>query len=170
MAKSSHYSRWKRVAMQASMWTVLAASVGLAALVSRQRTKELTVRLGEPQRVGRVMVRLPEGWGAERRHVGRDVQVFAQEPPHRRARRELQLTLELLPDGQTDAHLRRLEEMSSLPRDQFERFDFLGQPGYRVQGFNPERGERTNVLYAATMLPAAATTAPTRPFALGVYI
>lgn len=62
MAKSWQYGRWRAVVLQAVMWVVLGASLGLAAFIDHRRSGMLDVRLGESVRDGRLLVRLPVDW------------------------------------------------------------------------------------------------------------
>lgn len=62
MAKSWQYGRWRSVVLQAVMWVVFGASLGLAAFIDHRRSGSLDVRLGEPVTDGRLSVRLPAGW------------------------------------------------------------------------------------------------------------
>jgi hypothetical protein len=63
MARSSQYSRSRRTLMQVIMWLVLAAMVGAAAFVTRQRLQARMVLPGEKAvQLLAVEVRLPRGW------------------------------------------------------------------------------------------------------------
>ena len=69
MAKSWQYPRWRRVAMQGTMWLILAATVGLAALVNRHQRHALVPALDtkSPITLGNsVKVFLPANWAAPR--------------------------------------------------------------------------------------------------------
>src|SRR5688572_2445934 len=62
MARSWQYSRSRRTLMQVIMWLVLAATVGGASLLARQR---MQARMVQPEKVVRLLaveVRLPAGW------------------------------------------------------------------------------------------------------------
>ena len=48
------------------MWVVFAAAIGLAQLVTYERTHNPRVKLGKAVHVGRFLVRLPEGWERSR--------------------------------------------------------------------------------------------------------
>ncbi|MDQ3441232.1 MAG: hypothetical protein M3478_12870 [Planctomycetota bacterium] len=48
--------------MQATMWLVLGAAVGLAALVNHERRRSMRVELGSPASHGWLVVRLPKTW------------------------------------------------------------------------------------------------------------
>lgn len=48
--------------MQASMWGILLCAVGVAALTSRYKRGSAVVKLGEPQLIDSVSVRLPRDW------------------------------------------------------------------------------------------------------------
>src|SRR5687768_11316932 len=62
MAKSWQYPRWRRYAMQATMWLILGATLGLAAFVNHERRRSLRVELGAPATYGPITVRLPRAW------------------------------------------------------------------------------------------------------------
>jgi hypothetical protein len=85
MAKSGHYTRGKRVAMQVTMALVLAGTAGLAAWVSRERRQELRVDLGPPVALGRVVVRMPQGqgWSVSVRHTSEWAEAVATGPDAR---------------------------------------------------------------------------------------
>lgn len=57
MPRATHQARWRRIAEQTIMWVILAATVGLAAVVDVRLN-----RLGEVQQIGEVSLRLPRGW------------------------------------------------------------------------------------------------------------
>src|SRR5881227_1032133 len=56
------YSRGRRIATQVVMWLILAATIGLAALVSAHRRTALQVALASPQTVKHVTIALPKDW------------------------------------------------------------------------------------------------------------
>src|SRR3954470_17574659 len=65
MSRPWQYTRSRYFLMQAVMWLVLGATVGLAALVSRHRqgrADELSDKYEVPSPSGRVNVFLPKGW------------------------------------------------------------------------------------------------------------
>ena len=60
MARPWQYTRGRFILMQAVMWLILAATVGLAALVVRKRSHP--VELTQPVTLGRISLLLPKGW------------------------------------------------------------------------------------------------------------
>jgi hypothetical protein len=62
MARSWQYGRWRRILMQVVMWVILAATVGLAALVTSHRSKSGHANLVQISTKGRVTLRMPAGW------------------------------------------------------------------------------------------------------------
>ena len=62
MPRPNEYSRARFITMQVVMWGVLACAVGFAALSSRIKRGAVSVKLGEPQLLDSVTVRLPKGW------------------------------------------------------------------------------------------------------------
>src|SRR5436305_844977 len=62
MANPWQYSRGRRIATQVVMWVILAAAIGLAALVSAHRRTALQVALGPAQTVKHVTIALPKDW------------------------------------------------------------------------------------------------------------
>jgi len=62
MSRSWHYPRWRRIVMQVTLWIILGATVGLAALVDHYRSGAAAVKLGPQEDFGPVSLRLPEGW------------------------------------------------------------------------------------------------------------
>ncbi|MGB7159333.1 MAG: hypothetical protein WBD40_14790 [Tepidisphaeraceae bacterium] len=76
MARSWQYPRWRRYAMQATMWLILGATVGLAALVNHERRRSTRVELGSAVAEGWLVVRLPKTW--ERAPQDRDPRVVAR--------------------------------------------------------------------------------------------
>lgn len=71
MSRSWQYPRWRRIAMQATLWVVLGATVGLAALVDHYRSGAAALKLGPMENFGPLSLRLPAGWAitAEREQV-----------------------------------------------------------------------------------------------------
>jgi hypothetical protein len=64
MARSWHYPRWRRYVMQATLWLVLAATLGLAAVVNHHKRRQLYIALGQPIVRGDLTVSLPLNWQA----------------------------------------------------------------------------------------------------------
>lgn len=62
MARPWQYTRGRFILMQVVMWLILAAAVGVAALITRQRTHPIS--LAAPVSLGRISVSLPKGWRA----------------------------------------------------------------------------------------------------------
>ncbi|HEV2295930.1 MAG TPA: hypothetical protein VGR35_18940 [Tepidisphaeraceae bacterium] len=62
MARSWQYPRWRRCAMQGTLWLLLGATVALAALVNHERRRSMRVELGPPTSHGWLTVRLPSTW------------------------------------------------------------------------------------------------------------
>ena len=61
MGRPWEYPRWRRVTMQLTLWVILAASLGLAQMITSQR-RGVPVALQAPEQVGPVMVGFPENW------------------------------------------------------------------------------------------------------------
>jgi len=56
-------TKLRRFMMQTIMWVILGATIGVAALVDRQKASKLEVKLGEPTKLdGGISIRLPAGW------------------------------------------------------------------------------------------------------------
>src|SRR6185295_5702611 len=56
-------SKLRRFMMQGIMWLILGATIGVAALVDRQKSHKLEVKLGDPVKLeGGISIRLPAGW------------------------------------------------------------------------------------------------------------
>jgi hypothetical protein len=63
MPRPTEIPKWRRIAMQAIMWVVLAATVGLAAVVNRELRKTHGGELGDPITIAQdVTLRLPHHW------------------------------------------------------------------------------------------------------------
>lgn len=62
MPRAWEYPRGKHIAMQAAMWVILLATVGLAALVDYDLVKAMRVPLGEAITAGPFTYRLPADW------------------------------------------------------------------------------------------------------------
>jgi hypothetical protein len=65
MPRPNEISTWRRYAMQAIMWVVLAGTVGLAALVNIDVRRKHGGELGDRITVGEISVQLPLGWRPE---------------------------------------------------------------------------------------------------------
>jgi len=161
MAKTWQYSRWRRVVMQVTLGVILAATVGLAALVTRQRSREARIELSAtPTRVGVLEARFPKGWETHHEFFRRTSRhtVEATDPDPTNQRR-LAVVQESLESGTTPAQfVARYARLK--PDDEFERFDFLGQRGEGVEVFGGRQDETGAIypvtqLFAATILPPA---------------
>jgi hypothetical protein len=64
MARSWQNPRWRRILLQATLWLILAAAVGVAALVTRQRNQSQYVNLNNPVSIDSITVHLPNKWFA----------------------------------------------------------------------------------------------------------
>lgn len=63
MPRPNETPRWRRVAMQGIMWVILAATVGVAALVNHEVRRTHGGELAQPVRVSDdLSIRLPLGW------------------------------------------------------------------------------------------------------------
>jgi hypothetical protein len=62
MPRSWQYPRWRRILLQATLWLVLAAAVGLAALVSRQRLQSQRIDLTHRVTLSTLTIMLPANW------------------------------------------------------------------------------------------------------------
>jgi len=65
LSTANPYSPARRILMQLATWIVLAASVGVAALVNRQRDRAFLPKLDHPSVVSGLTVCLPENWRVE---------------------------------------------------------------------------------------------------------
>ena len=79
MARSWEYSRGRHIAMQVTMWLILAVTLGLAALVARARGRGME-GLGDPAPLGPLVVRWPDGWSATPARDGDRIVLTAVEP------------------------------------------------------------------------------------------
>ena len=77
MPRPYDYSPARRYAMQITMWLVLAATLGLAYVVSTHRARAERLDLDESESIGDVRVRLPRDW---RIGEGSDDSVVAVDP------------------------------------------------------------------------------------------
>lgn len=141
--------------MQLTLCGVLLVSVGLAALLSRSRSKALQFDLGPPLETGVLRVRMPNGWIVVPMRSQGTAQVSAGEPANEERARMLLVGQQanVTADAKTflSSHLQ-------VPSANFERFDFLGQQGYLFALASPLRlGERASIdagFYACTVLPS----------------
>jgi hypothetical protein len=97
MAKNLQYGRLRAVALQVVMWLIFGASLGLAAYIDHRRSGSLDVELAEPRAVGRLVVRLPNGW--ELKEEGGPPQALVAEELDRQGR--LRRTLKITQEQQT---------------------------------------------------------------------
>src|SRR5438067_359132 len=99
MAKSWQYSPWRRQALQAVMGLILLATVGMAALVTRQKQLAIRVPLGEPVKTGDISIGMPAGWAVSRPQsaTGNFDKIQALERPGDEKGRSIIVTREQLP-------------------------------------------------------------------------
>jgi hypothetical protein len=81
MARRALDPKMRSIVLQSLLVGVFAASVGLAAVVTRWVRMSLRVELGEAKTVGRLVVRLPAQWLSSTSTVDRGEGVEAEEPP-----------------------------------------------------------------------------------------
>ena len=139
MAKTWQYGRLRVVALQVVMWSVLGASLGLAAYIDHRRSSQFNVTLGEPRAVGRLSLRLPKGWEIEG-PAGTPLAIAAKEfDPQGRQRLKITVTQEQQ-SGRRRGPQYYLEELVNLPDDEdfapsIEPFGFLGQDDAALASF-----------------------------------
>src|SRR5438105_2971156 len=63
MARSWHYPRWRRVALQGALVIVLCVTLGVAAWVDQYKGMRVATELGQVVRLGDLRVRIPLNWG-----------------------------------------------------------------------------------------------------------
>jgi hypothetical protein len=169
MARSWQYSRSRRTLMQVIMWLVLAATVGGASLLTRQRLQSRMVQPEKAVRLLAVEVRLPARWQHgtvqyQQDNPDRMAMTSAVEFGRRSRRdtprfggRHLVIQEEVVPDGTTIVgYMSRHggDELRELPAEQLA--DFGGQPGWMVV-VPAERGDDGRGtpwgIYAGAILP-----------------
>jgi hypothetical protein len=80
MARPSAYSRGRRIVMQVTMFGVLLATIGLAALVARSRERAVAVELEtKPHLTDQLAIRLPKGWTPEQDSFDLPIKVTSHE-------------------------------------------------------------------------------------------
>jgi hypothetical protein len=170
MARSWHYPRWKRLALQFVLLLVLVLTLGLAEVVARrQRAAQVTV-LGEPLAVGPISIRIPQRWVVETEDVkiGSAV-IHVLEPDGNRRGRVLTIAAKYVPLGTTlDQFITLKQEFdqSAYPRHPWlppelptgqEAIRIANNPGrliaMRITGLTPEGGRPTIWLAAALVNP-----------------
>src|SRR5438477_9681382 len=62
MARSWHYPRWRRIALQVILVAVFGITLGVAAWVDRYQSARVSIELGPAVRMGELHVRLPRNW------------------------------------------------------------------------------------------------------------
>ena len=136
--------RWRRFAMQAIMWVILAATVGVAALIDRR------VELGTPEKLDGVELRLPKNWIRE---VRTDSTIELTESDDELARR---IRVKVgLPASLMDS-LRALAGDDEYPPMRTMRIEIGSQPGTLVIRKHPVPGHRGFYLVqvsASSMIP-----------------
>ena len=113
--------------MQVTLCFVLLCTLGVAALVSHQRSKSLNVELGPPHQWGRLSMRLPLGWTVQDGHGFRWYETDCEEP--KRSGRSLIIHQNIGVTLRADIYLR--SQLRTQARS-IEPFDFLGEHGYLV--------------------------------------
>src|ERR1700722_1014477 len=73
MARSWHFPRWRRIAMQATMWVILMGTVGLASFQVYHLEHAHEISFGEPIVDGPLQFQLPAGWAVSRQVIGAGV-------------------------------------------------------------------------------------------------
>ncbi len=163
MAKTWHYSRWRRALMQGTMWLLLGAAVALAALVNSYRRAGLSADLAPARRIGQIDVRLPAQWALNLKGENATQLAVLKEPAGR------QRTLLLL-QQRTGALISPLEYLyrsgvmdhgyidQRQPVAQLQPLTIDGFPGLLVVGRQVlRRGSRQilyNELFASVVLPS----------------
>ena len=162
--------------MQATMWVVLGATVGLAALVNHERRRSMRVELGSPTTHGWLVVRLPKTW-QQSASTERDDRIVARaiEPDEQGLGRTITITrdritrpispLEFLLTS--DAQMLGLDLLLAQDpkggKDLVEPITVGGQPGVLVRGVRAAGrnggGNRAGSLphkeiYGATVVPS----------------
>jgi hypothetical protein len=151
--------------MQVTLWLILGATVGLAALVSRNRERVLAIDLGPEDDFGDIQVRLPSGWEEKRVNDGERISLVATEPaenghPELHPARRVIISLQPVPpraDGQPPSAKDYLENGFSVQPKSAEPIRIGDVPGILVESQKPvgRRKFATNgyALYACTILP-----------------
>jgi len=62
MAKWWEYPAWRRTVLQVTMWALLGATLGMAAMVSSYRSGSINAKYSAPIACGKYVVRVPLGW------------------------------------------------------------------------------------------------------------
>jgi hypothetical protein len=121
MPRPNDYPRWRFITMQASMWGILLCTIGVAALASKFKYGSSAVKLGEPQVIDSVSVRLPKAWttshdgsdglrATERGSVLRRVILVREQNPE-----EMSLIERFIGSAQTKAPSRRAGKLPGIP-------------------------------------------------------
>jgi len=76
MARPTEYTPARRVAMQAALWGVLAASLGLAAIVDARLGSGSAMSLGTEEHRGQIRFKMPTGWAVSYK-AGEDPRIVA---------------------------------------------------------------------------------------------
>ena len=172
MARSWQYSRSRRTLMQVIMWLVLAATVGGASLLARQRMQARMIQPEKAVRLLAVEVRLPAGWvhgtvlrqrvppiiGAERIAVISATEFGRSRRDERRLEgRQLIFREEIVRDGMTAIEYLKgqgADEAGDAIAEQLA--DVGGQPGWMVvvPSERSDDGRRSPwAIFAAAILP-----------------
>jgi hypothetical protein len=141
MARSWEYSRGRHIAMQITMWLILAVMLGLAALVAQERQRSVRVALSDPVPVGLLLVRVPAGWRPMQDRDGAKTVLVAAEPGNVRGGGIVEITQELF-QGPPPAPLDYLAANAGQDiHPQTAYFDGLQQLGF-VAAISPEDQEQ----------------------------
>lgn len=66
--------------MQSIMWIILAATIGLAAVVNYRQRGMVNADLGEPRRIDGLSIRLPRGWNDAEERIESNALIEVDEP------------------------------------------------------------------------------------------
>ncbi len=172
MSRNWLLAHWRRMAMQVALCALLAATIGLAALVTHQKRLALRLPLNPETLVGRLKVSLPRTWSAplilDQPGAGDFLSVEEILPDNLPGRR---LFIERMRTGRLLAPLEHLLRAGYLPEKSLaspdptadplhiQRLDVAGWPGTMVTRAIPPSGSRRpqkQVLACASLPPGQA--------------
>lgn len=114
-------SRHRRILLPVVLWTALAATVGLAAVVRVVLDRSVGIELGPPQTVGSLELRLPAGWVTEISSFPGGVWIVANAESDGRPREQLDIFHLSNPAGLSPEELMVLKPPIGIPLAYFER-------------------------------------------------